>query len=446
MIAAATLLSAAFIWLGTGLHPIWWLTWIAALPILLVAPKVSAGTAARMAFVAWALGSCNNFPYLYTTLHLPLWLAIWSSVGGALVFAMAVRYWRRSKGIRAAILFAGIWVVYEFLRYRLSIHSTWDNLAYSQVNSPHVIQLAALTGVMGISFVVLFLQALIATRQSHATALAIFTAASLFAYSHYRLQTDLGPTWKVALATSDQPPDLTRYAIDSQALLARGAKVVVLPEKTKKITDADLPAIDAQFGAASQNGLIALGLERWTALDLTHGAKRNETRLYDHGHLRAIYEKQHMLPPFEDHLLVGHETVAFPYSDTIVGTAICKDMTFPSLGCDYGKAHAGLMLIPAWDFTEDAAYSDRIAVLRGVENGYSILRAPREGNLIASNALGQIQAEIASGSKPFVTLETQLPVRHFDTLYTQWGDWLLYPLALLLVWAYLPLHFRPAPR
>jgi apolipoprotein N-acyltransferase len=38
---------AALLYFGTGLHPIWWLTWLAFLPVLLLAPRVPAQSTAR---------------------------------------------------------------------------------------------------------------------------------------------------------------------------------------------------------------------------------------------------------------------------------------------------------------------------------------------------------------------------------------------------------------
>ena len=39
------------------------------------------------------------------------------------------------------------------------------------------------------------------------------------------------------------------------------------------------------------------------------------------------------------------------------------------------------MLIPAWDFYVDAWMASNVADMRGVENGYSIIRAGRESYL-----------------------------------------------------------------
>ena len=81
-----------------------------------------------------------------------------------------------------------------------------------------------------------------------------------------------------------------------------------------------------------------------------------------------------------------------------MGLAICTDMHFSALGQAYGAAGAGVMLLPAWDFQLDAWMGARMAVRRGVESGYAVLRAAREGVLTVSDAYGRGLAERASSA------------------------------------------------
>lgn len=57
--ALALATSAIAFFFGTGLHPIWWLTWLAPLPVLIAAPRHSPWTARALAFVAFTLGALN---------------------------------------------------------------------------------------------------------------------------------------------------------------------------------------------------------------------------------------------------------------------------------------------------------------------------------------------------------------------------------------------------
>jgi apolipoprotein N-acyltransferase len=50
-----------------------------------------------------------------------------------------------------------------------------------------------------------------------------------------------------------------------------------------------------------------------------------------------------------------------------------------------------------------------MTVVRGVENGYAVLRAVREGVLTVSDAYGNVLAERASSAMPGSTLLAPLP-------------------------------------
>lgn len=59
---------------------------------------------------------------------------------------------------------------------------------------------------------------------------------------------------------------------------------------------------------------------------------------------------------------------------SVWGMQICKDMDFPRLSRRYGVKGVGLLLVPAWDFTLDGWLHGRMAVMRGVESGFTIVR------------------------------------------------------------------------
>jgi apolipoprotein N-acyltransferase len=81
------------------------------------------------------------------------------------------------------------------------------------------------------------------------------------------------------------------------------------------------------------------------------------------------------------------------------------------------------MLVPAWDFNIDRAWHGHIAVMRGVEDGFSIARAAKDGYLTVSDDRGRIVAETRSDSAPFATLLADVPAAHDSTLYLLLGDW-----------------------
>jgi len=201
---------------------------------------------------------------------------------------------------------------------------------------------------------------------------------------------------------------------------------VVLPEKLGVADPALTARFDAPLEEAARSGgaVIAAGLERWAA-----DAKHNEVRWYAPGApAEALYDKQHMLPPFESHLLVGRRLAVREWAGARVGLAICKDMDFAEPALGYAREGVGLLVAPAWDFDEDGWLHSRMAVLRGVEAGYSVARAARNGRLTVSDSRGRVLAEARDGA-----LLAEAPAGAAHTLYAA-CPW-LFPLlnGLLLI-------------
>ncbi len=145
------------------------------------------------------------------------------------------------------------------------------------------------------------------------------------------------------------------------------------------------------------------------------------------------YDKEHMLPPFESSLTPGTALVTLPESSTETwGVAICKDMDFTPLSRKYGKAEVGLMLVPGWDFNMDRGWHGHIAVMRGVEDGFSLVRAAKDGYLTVSDNRGRVVAEARSDAAPFATLLASVPAAHSATLYLLLGDWFAWLACALL--------------
>ena len=65
----------------------------------------------------------------------------------------------------------------------------------------------------------------------------------------------------------------------------------------------------------------------------------------------------------------------------------------------------------------------RKAILRGVEDGFSIARAARHGILSISDDRGRVLSERATGSTPLAVLIAAIPVEHEATFYSRFGDW-----------------------
>lgn len=454
LVLAAILLSAAGYYWTYGLFPIWELAWLAPLPILLLAgwgcPRSPAfgdrggKTIAAAAFLAMALARLDLWGY-YRTLHLPVWIGIAGAVLPGLAFACAIALYRtfllRGRPALAVLAFPATIVAYEYL---FSLwQGTFGNTAYTQLRNLPVLQLAALTGVWGVSFVVALIPAMAATlffiqskqRRNLAIALA-GVAAAVLAWGTIRLAaTPPAPaTARVGFAETHVGPNLMPhdsavimnlmhgYAVQAQQLAAQGAQIVVLPEMTAPVADDLLAQIDALFEqtARSTHTQIDLGV-----LHLTGGRQWNEARLYSPaGTLAAVYRKHHLVPGAEAGTTPGTEISVLPQPEGVLGLQICRDMDYPELSRRYALHHVALMLVPAWEFGPDYLWHGHMALMRAVEDGFTLVRSAKQGYLTASDDRGRILAEtLTLPETGFTTMLATVPVRHDPTLYQQWGNW-----------------------
>lgn len=464
LIAAAIILTGAAYFVSSGLHRLWWPVWLAPLPVLLLAPRLRAWQAFTVALAARALASLNFWHYVRYVVQIPLWLALASILVPAALFALAVVFYRvmlrKGNPWLAMLAFPATMVATEYL---LSLsQGTFLNTGYTQLQNLPVLQLAAIAGLWGISFSVnLFpagLAALVSApakpRLRLAIALAAFYACVL-CYGAMRLfntpqASDSVQVGLVETHTGQNifPPDaqssmalMQEYASQVQPLAARGAQFVVFPEMSALVPDSAMAQVDALFErtARAANVQVLLGV-----LHITDHAGYNEGRLYSaSGEIETVYRKHHPVPTWEARTTPGTEisVLACPrvanesrQSDTApasqpankIGIEICRDMDYPELARRYGLQQIGLVLVPAWDqgIDVDADWHGHLSLMRGVEDGFSMVRDAKVGLLTASDDRGRILSEVPTHPNgELVTMLVTVPVRHDATLYQLWGDW-----------------------
>jgi apolipoprotein N-acyltransferase len=463
---AAVLATAVLFWFGTGLDPVWPFMWFAPLPVLLFALDASLWGAALASGLGVMLGLLNLWGYVHGALGTPVSALVSAYLTYGAAFALATLLFRalalRRAYWSALLAFPAFWVSFEWLRNFAAPHGTAGSLAYSQLGFLPFLQLAALTGPWGMTFLLLAFSAALALaiglrteapRQGYrilgATALVIL---AVLVFGTVRLlMPAAGTAVKVALVASDGPnestvPDgpptdrlLEAYAGSVARLAADGAAVVVLPEKTGVVVDPDTHRVDAQLQSIADQARVQLvvGVLRVVPASAGHPVKAryNEARIYTPGAPVESYDKEHMLPPFESNLTRGTALTLLRRSGSgsTWGVEICKDMDFTQLSRRYGEAGAGLMLVPAWDFFGDWIEHGHMAIMRGVESGFSVVRTAKGGSLFVSDDRGRILGDTRSDSAPFSTLLVSVPQSHDRTLFLLLGDWFAWVAGAILV-------------
>jgi apolipoprotein N-acyltransferase len=443
--------TAVLVWFGNGLMPWWPLMWIAPFPVLWYSLHSSYRLTAFAGFLGWLFGSVNMVP-LYEAQGVPLlsWLADFGGLAiifaaGALLFRTLVLGGAVWSGVAAL---PALWVSVDWLRYLLTPHGTSADLAYTQLRFLPFLQLASLTGPWGMTFVLLWVPAGAAaffffTRQKwnrakHVAWLVSGVLLTVLAFGTVRLLTtgqrttmtvgliacDAAGKAEIAAAGPDATSLLAAYAEQANILAQHGATVIVMPEKIAAVRDRDQAADDVIFQRTADAAQVTMVAGE---LHLSPGADRvrkyNRAEAYAPHATVVSYDKEHMLPPFESQLTCGTEKLSLKWEETTLGVAICKDMDFTSMSRGYGQLGVGLMLVPAWDFKLDRIWHGHMAIMRGVEGGFSMARAARDGYLTVSDDRGRVLAETRSNSGTFATLLAQAPVGHEPTLFQAWGNW-----------------------
>ena len=208
---------------------------------------------------------------------------------------------------------------------------------------------------------------------------------------------------------------LGRYLAAIDTLAAQGAQVVVLPETVLATDQATIP----EFAASAARNKVTINAG--VALkDGTRG-QRNSALAFVPGAAAPVgYAKHHLIPGFEDQYQPGTDYAMLPGTRT--GLAVCKDMDFHDTARAYSDRDANLLLVPAWDFAADGRMHSRMAVMRGIENGFAVARAALRGNLTLSDDRGRIIAE-TSDELGDATLIGEVALHDSHTFYARWGDW-----------------------
>jgi len=429
-VLAGLLLSA-----GYALHPVWWAPWLA--PVALIAAASGErhawlmGAIAGIVAVTSALGYYlgQSGAWLGTAIIVVLRMVSW---GGAARMAGGAA---RKLPLALAMFVLPVFVAaIEAVTLIVSIHGAAGSLAYSQMDLPGLVQVAAIGGVPAIVFIVLLPGSfasmwLVRRRRPADIAMAagllaaVTLAVGLQSFDRLARPEDAKKVHATLIVTDrfrGIPTDWTNvwsaYA-PAVANTARADGIVVLPEKIALLDRAQATAAAQDLSRAAQQtrATIVAGIE------VRDGAAySNRAIVATPDGAIAWYTKQRLVPGFEDRDRPGHAPLMVTIGKNIVGIAVCKDMHIPSIGREYAGT-AAIMAVPAWDFGQDGWMGARMTMLRGVENGYAVARSARDGLAGAYDSTGRVIAE-ATSTPGMTVVEADVPAEVHPTPYARFGN------------------------
>ena len=458
-----------------------WMAWFALVPLLISLENEPPSKAFKLGFIVgivhfltlvyWIVvalghyGNLNPFLSAATLFLLCLYLALY--LGGFSIYSAYVE-----KSRFALLFIASFWVGLEYARAHLLTGFPWCLLGYTQFKNLHLIQIADLCGVYGLSFLIVIVNILIyhIFFRHHKRGLGLHKWEFLFTvlmagltltYGHFRLtqeQTDKGPPLHVnsviIQGNIDQsvkwaPAHQARTMMTYQRLTrsAYGFKpgLIVWPETSLPFFFQDNKEYAPEvYSIAKKSGsLIVFGSPAYKFMD---GKPKYYNRAYlvtPNDQPPQYYDKVHLLPfgeyvplkkllffvsrlvPAAGDFDAGGRIAPLRQGKLSMGILICYEAIFPGLARAHALKGANILVNitnDAWFGMTSAPYQHlHMAAFRTVENRIPMIRAANTG----LSAFIGVHGNIIDQSDPFTNevLKATLDISKSPfTFYTRFGD------------------------
>ena len=142
------------------------------------------------------------------------------------------------------------------------------------------------------------------------------------------------------------------------------------------------------------------------------------------GEIRQTYFKQ-FIPPGEPIAKIDSEIKVFETQFGKASTAICYDFDSLSLTKTHAELGAGVVLISASDWKGIDPFHTQMAVLRGIENGTTIVRSTRGAQSGIYDSYGRTKGSLEYFERNDGVLVASAPTLPVETIYRKYGNWLV---------------------
>lgn len=440
----AAVSSGILFFLSQGVADVWVLGWLAPVPLLWFAY----GPAPRWQ-VLWASLAGFALGQLYLAQcywgQLPAAVIVPLVVMMCVAFAVAVGFsaeaLRRGSLWGSLLAFPALWSALEYGIGLVSPHGSFGALGYGQVSFPAGIQVAALFGVHAVTFLLCLCAngvALLLRRRWLTGSAGVAVCALALVLGFVRLAGAEGPRLRVAALADvgtrnaqNREHTLAAEQTAAQAYAAyirelKNVRVVAIPEGALQMQGNDQNIVLAPLAAAAKasDATVVVGTF------IPEPEQNRAFALFPDGTFKS-YEKRHLLAPFE--MEIPGRDAGLLGAD--YATQICKDMDFAGTVRATAAHGVRLMIVPADDFGRDQWIHARMAIMRGVENGFAVLRSAFDGLETISDAQGRVLVRVPTTRAGMVVAQADVPLGAGPTLYTRIGDvfpWSCAVLALLV--------------
>lgn len=486
-VLSGILLALSFTEPGTGI-----IAWVSLVPLLVSlrgkgrAASFRMGFASGLAFnligISWLVNTMTGYgglPYPVSLMLLVLLSGYLALYFGAFGWLASVAY--EKSGTLAVFLLPAFWAALELARNYLFSGFPWNLLGYSQTGYLYVVQVSDLTGVYGVSALLVLANAAVAGlvqplaartmpsgRAAAAAGVSALVVASALGYGQYMLghQPPSSGTLKVALLQGNieqfakwdpayQSEVFDTYRRMTEATATEKPDLIVWPETATPFYFQDVDWNLALMDVARESGTYLMtGSPSMETLPDSHITDYNSAYLLSPaGTVAGRYDKVHLVPfgeyvplkrllPFVSKMVAGIGDFRGGTSYTVLktpkaafGTAICFEVIFPELVRQFPLEGADLLTSitnDAWFGVSSAPYQHfAMATMRAVENRRTLIRAANTGITGVILPSGAVSARTDIFTRGYIMRE--VPLVSSLTFYTRHGDLFAYFCAAITV-------------
>ncbi|MFT7521021.1 MAG: apolipoprotein N-acyltransferase, partial [Kiritimatiellia bacterium] len=333
---------------------------------------------------------------------------------------------------------AGLWLIYmvwDVVRRRLSARfalyalpasaavldvfwltigptGAWGTASVSQADNLVLLQLASVFGVAGVGFVMAWVASFLAVvavdsrpRRWLADGLLLAVAlVTIAGFGTWRLaQSSSGQTVSVAavvtdvglsakgLPTPEELADNVDVLFARSALAAdRGARLVVWNEGATAVSSEEAPALVRRGQEFARDRGVDLVLAFIVVTSESPLAFKNRAVFIDDsGAVLTTYHKRHPVPGETEPSDNPVPRLDRPYA--VVSLAICYDEDFPEMSLAHAALGAELVAVPSSDWAGIDPVHTKMARVRAIEGGFSMLRATRWAASAGYDSMGRVR-------------------------------------------------------
>jgi apolipoprotein N-acyltransferase len=456
------------------------LCWISLIPLFFALHNKSAkqsfflGFLGGIAFNAILIYWIPAVPAHYGNLSIGMSLLIYTVFVFYLALYWALFAWLFAKIQRTFpksifLLAPFLWIGFEYILTHFLTGFPWGLLGYSQHSNLWFIQLASVTGIYGLSFILVLFQSLFVYSMIHRRRAPFFLCLLLVFLLHFggwlvmRNNPSMEDSFQASVIQGnvsseirwDQISDFQIREIFRQHLSLsveaneQGSRFIVWPEFTVPLCFSCsyniYPEFKRELSRYVQNSGTTLLLGTNETVMLQNIPHYYNTALCLHPDLSmSQYYKMHLVPfgeytPYKKffffiekmthaigELSAGNTFVLHRFEGKKFGSPICYEIIFPNLVRKFVKKGANFLVTitnDGWYGTSSAPFQHfAIASVRAVENRRFLLRSATTGISGIIDPYGRVLSRTGMMTRAYLT-ETVAPM-DILTPYTRFGDFL----------------------